>query len=166
MESLSFETVISNIILCYFFYNFLIKIITKHHSKYQKKINSLDNLIDENQENYFKKIYLKQKLEYILMCVKEERIELNNKTEDLYKLIVEYEEFVKKEQEYIQINEDKEIKIRYLEERNEKLFKIMFKFLSSFEKEIEEYKNREYEYKIREEKFLNEIHDYSYLALE
>ena len=100
------------------------------------------------------------------MCVKEERIELNNKTEDLYKLIVEYEEFVKKEQEYIQINEDKEIKIRYLEERNEKLFKIMFKFLSSFEKEIEEYKNREYEYKIREEKFLNEIHDYSYLALE
>jgi|TARA_B100001971_G_scaffold17547_1_gene13652 hypothetical protein len=163
MSSLSLETVISNIILCYVFYNFLIKIIAKSHWKSQIK---LDDLIDQNQENYFKKIYLKQKLEYILMCVKEERKELNDKTEDLYKLIVEYEEYVKKEQEYIQINEDKDIKIQHLEEKNEKLFKIIFKFLSSFEKEIEEYKNRECEYKIREKKYLDDIQDFSYLALE
>ena len=163
MSSITFETVISNIILCYVFYNFLIKIIGKGYLKSQIK---LDDLIDQNQENFFKKIYLKQKLEYILMCVKEERKELKDKTEDLYKLIVEYEEYVKKEQEYIQINEDKDIKIQHLEEKNKKLFKIMFKFLSSFEKEIEEYRNRECEYKIREKKYLDDIQDYSYLALE
>ena len=143
--------VILNIILFYVCYNFLIKIFAKQHIKSQMKIH----LIDENQINFFKKIYLKQKLEYILMCIKEERQESNDKTENLYKLIVEYEEFIKKEQEYIQINGDKDIKIQHLEEKNEKLFKIMFKFLSSFEKEIEEYKNREY--KIREKKYLEYI---------
>ena len=47
MSSLSLETVISNIILCYVFYNFLIKIIAKSHWKSQIK---LDDLIDQNQE--------------------------------------------------------------------------------------------------------------------
>lgn len=163
MSSVSLETLISNIILCYVFYNFIIKIIVKGNFKSQIKLN---DLIDQNQENYFKKIYLKQKIEYILMCVKEERKELKEKTADLYQLIVEYEEYVKKEQEYIQINEDNDIKIQRLEEKNEKLFKIMFKFLCSFEKEIEEYKNRECEYKIREKKYLEDIQDYTYLALE
>ena len=86
--------VILNIILFYVCYNFLIKIFAKQHIKSQMKIH----LIDENQINFFKKIYLKQKLEYILMCIKEERQESNDKTENLYKLIVEYEEFIKKEQ--------------------------------------------------------------------
>jgi hypothetical protein len=65
-----------------------------------------------------------------------------------------------------QVKQDKEIEIKYLKEKNEKLFKIMFKFLCSFEKEIEEYKNRECEYKIREKKYLEDIQDYTYLALE
>jgi len=136
------------------------------YNEIKGEVETLNNIIDESNENYFKNIYLNQKIKYILMCMKEERKELKEKTEDLYKLIVEYEKFEEREKEYIQVKQDKETEIEYLKEKNEKLFKVIFKFLVSFEKEIEEYRNKEDAYKIREEKYISDREEFKFLSLE
>jgi hypothetical protein len=134
-----------------------------------KKIEQEKRLVittDKSNENHFKNIYLNEKIQYILNCMQEERDELRSKTEDLYKLIVEYEKYEEKEQEFIQIKLDFENENKLLKEKNEKLLKVMFKFLVSFEKEINEYKNRENVFKIKEEKYLAASEEYKYLALD
>jgi len=164
MIDLSIETLISNIILLYIFYRYLMKIRNKKYYKEQKKKSEI--ISDENNKNYFKNIYLNEKIQYILKCVKIEREELREKTEDLYKLIVEYEKYEEKEQEFIQIKLDIDNENKYLKEKNKKLFKVIFKFLVLFEKEIEEYKNRENEFKIREEKYISDREEFKFLSLE
>ena len=160
------EAILTNIIILYIFYKYLMRIMFNQFNKIKEEVGTLNHVMDESNENHFKNIYLKQKIEYILMCMKEERKELKEKTEDLYKLIVEYEKFEEKEKEYIQVNQDKETEIEYLKEKNKKLFKIIFKFLVSFEKEIDEYRNREDAYKIREKKYINDREEFKFLSLE
>ena len=65
-----------------------------------------------------------------------------------------------------QVKQDKEIEIKYLKEKNEKLFKVIFKFLVSFEKEIDEYIFQEDAYKIKEEKYISEREEFKFLSLE
>lgn len=175
--SLSIESLISNIILLYIFYRYVMKLTNNQYIKVEKKIKDFKNkeveqenklviITDDRDENYFKNIYLNEKIQYILNCMQEERDELRSKTEDLYKLIVEYEKYEEKEQEFIQIKLDIENENKLLKEKNKKLLKVMFKFLVSFEKEINEYKNRENVFKIKEEKYLADREEYKYLALD
>ena len=160
------EAIITNVIILYIFYKYLMRIMFNQINVIKEEVETLNHVMDESNENYFKNIYLKQKIEYILMCMKEERKELKEKTEDLYKLIVEYEKFEEKEQEYIQVNQDKETEVKYLKEKNKKLFKIIFRFLVNFEKEIDEYRNREDAFKIREDKYITEREEFKFLSLE
>jgi len=175
--SLSIESLISNIILLYIFYRYVMKLTNNQYIKVEKKIKDFKNkeveqenklviITDDRDENYFKNIYLNEKIQYILNCMQEDRDELRAKTEDLYKLIVEYEKYEEKEQEFIQIKLDIENENKLLKEKNEKLLKVMFKFLVSFEKEINEYKNRENVFKIKEKKYLADREEYKYLALD
>lgn len=160
------EAIITNVIILYIFYKYLMRIMFKQFNEIKEEVETLNNVMDESNENHFKNIYLKEKVEYILMCMKKERKELKEKTEDLYKLIVEYEKFEEKEKEYIQVKQDKETEIEYLKAKNKKLFKVIFKFLVSFEKEIDEYRNKEDAYKIRETKYINDREEFKFLSLE
>lgn len=164
-----FETFIADTILLYIFFRYLMKIIQQDDTtdKVIENINlQVESIVDEHNINYYKNLYLKQSVEYLLMVVEEERQELLGKTEELYKLVLDYEEFEKKEKEYVQINQDKDQEVQSLKDKNKRLVQIMFKFLVTFDSEIEDYKNREVEYKNMEEKYMNQREEFNFLSLE
>ena len=163
------ETILADAIILYIFYRFLMKNFYQNNDIKEVIENisdKIEDIVDQHNVNFFKNLYLKQKVEYLLMVIQYERDEMVDKTKTLYKLILEYKEFEIKEKEYVQINEDKEHEIASLKEKNKRLVKIMFKFLVSFESEIEEFKTREKKYKIKEDKFIRDREEFNFLSLE
>ena len=80
------ETLISDTILLYVFYHYMMKFIYRCNKVFEVVSNQVENIVDEHDINYFKNIYLKEKVEYLLMVVEEERREL-------YKYIYDQEEY-------------------------------------------------------------------------